>query len=316
MDFGGDSAVWCGGEAREGAMGKRVLFTGGAGKAGRHVVPYLVGKGHRVVNVDLAPLEHAGVDNLIADITDSGQMFGAMTGYAGFDEMEAGTGAPRFDAVVHFAAVPRILIRPDNETFRVNAMGTYNVVEAAVKLGVRKVVVASSETTYGVCFSDGWTPPRSLPLEEDYDVDPMDSYGLSKVVNEVTARSFQRRSGADVYALRIGNVIEPHEYALFPGFFERPEVRRRNTFSYIDARDLGQIVHLCLEKDGLGYEVFNCGNDDCSANLPTRELVERFYPGAPVTRELGEFEALYSNRKIREVLGFREEHNWRKYVKG
>ena len=208
------------------------------------------------------------------------------------------------------------LIRPDGETFRVNAMGTYNVVEAAVKLGVRKVVVASSETTYGVCFSDGWTPPRSLPLEEDYDVDPMDSYGLSKVVNEVTARSFQRRSGADVYALRIGNVIEPHEYALFPGFFERPEVRRRNTFSYIDARDLGQIVHLCLEKDGLGYEVFNCGNDDCSANLPTRELVERFYPGVAVTRELGEFEALYSNRKIREVLGFREEHNWRKYVKG
>ena len=38
--------------------------------------------------------------------------------------------------------------------------------------------------------------------------------------------------------------------------------------------------------------------------------------GVPVTRELGENEALYSNRKIREVLGFREEHDWRKYVKG
>ena len=93
-------------------------------------------------------------------------------------------------------------------------------------------------------------------------------------------------------------------------------MRRRNTFSYIDARDLGQIVHLCLEKDGLGFEVFNAGNDDCTANVPTRELVERFYPGVPVTRELGEYEALFSNRKIREVLGFREEHNWRKYVKG
>ena len=50
--------------------------------------------------------------------------------------------------------------------------------------------------------------------------------------------------------------------------------------------------------------------------MPTRELLERFYPGVPVTRELGEYEALFSNRKIREVLGFREEHNWRKYVKG
>jgi nucleoside-diphosphate-sugar epimerase len=297
-------------------MGKRILFTGGSGKAGRHVVPYLVGKGHRVLNVDLVPLEHPGVDNLAADITDSGQMFDAMTMYAGFDEMEPGTGVPRLDAVVHFAAIPRILIRPDNETFRVNTMGTYNVIEAAVKLGIRKIVFASSETTYGVCFSDGRTDPRSLPLEEDYDVDPMDSYGLSKVVNEVTARSFQRRSGADIYALRIGNVIEPHEYDRFPGFFADPTVRRRNNFSYIDARDLGQIVDLCLEKDGLGFQVFNAGNDTNTANIPTEEIVGRFYPGVPVTRELGENEALYSNRKIREVLGFREEHDWRKYVKG
>jgi nucleoside-diphosphate-sugar epimerase len=194
----------------------RILFTGGSGKAGKHVVPYLLEQGHRVVNVDLTPLDHPGVDNLTADITDSGQMFNVMSSYANFDELDPGTGVPKFDAVVHFAAVPRILIRPDNETFRVNTVGTYNVIEAAVKLGIRKIIIASSETTYGVCFADGEVNPASLPVEEDMDVNPMDSYGLSKVVNEQTARSFQRRSGFDIYALRIGNVMEPHEYDRFP----------------------------------------------------------------------------------------------------
>ena len=295
---------------------KRILFTGGAGKAGKHVVPFLLAQGHRLMNVDLKPLDHPGVDNLIADITDSGQMFNAMSSYAALDELEPGNGVPKFDAVVHFAAVPRILINPDNETFRVNTMGTYNVIEAAVKLGIKKIIIASSETTYGVCFSDGPTDPNSLPLEEGYDVDPMDSYGLSKVVNEKTARSFQRRSGFDIYALRIGNVIEPHEYAkLFPHYFKNPEVRRRNAFCYIDARDLGQIVDLCLQKDGLGYQVFNAGNDHNGVIIPSKELAEKFFPGVPITRELEEHEALFSNKKIREVLGFKEQHNWRKYVK-
>lgn len=296
---------------------KRILFTGGSGKAGKHVIPYLLDQGHRVMNVDLVPLDYPKVDNLIADITDAGQMFNAMSSYAGFDELEPGTGVPTFDAVVHFAAVPRILLKPDNETFRVNTVGTYNVIEAAVKMGIKKIIIASSETTYGICFSDGKTDPKVLPLEEDYDVDPMDSYGLSKVVNEQTARSFQRRSGVDIYALRIGNVIEPHEYAeLFPHYFKHPEVRRRNAFCYIDARDLGQIVDLCLQKDGLGYQVFNAGNDHNGAVIPSKELAEKFFPNVPISRELEEHEALFSNRKIREVLGFKEQHNWQKYLDG
>ncbi len=293
----------------------RILFTGGTGKAGKHVIQYLLNEGHQVLNVDLKPLHLPKVDNLIADISDSGQMFNAMSSYSGLDELELGIGIPKFDAVVHFAAVPRILIKPDNETFRVNTIGTYNVIEAAVKLGIKKIIIASSETTYGICFSDGVTDPKVLPLEENYDVDPMDSYGLSKVVNENTARSFQRRSGFDIYALRIGNVIEPHEYTeLFPHYFKNPHVRRRNAFCYIDARDLGQIVDLCLQKDGLGYQVFNAGNDDNGAIMPSKELAEKFFPNVPISRKLGEHEALFSNRKIREVLGFKEQHNWRKYL--
>ena len=295
----------------------RVLFTGGSGKAGKHVVAYLAAQGHKVLNVDRVPLGHPDVADLIADITDSGQMFNAMSAYAGGDELEDGRGHRLFDAVVHFAAVPRLMLAPDNETYRVNVMGTYNVLEAALKMGIRKVIIASSETTYGVCFSDGEVDPKVLPLEEDYDIDPMDSYGMSKKVNEVTARSFQRRTGADVYALRIGNVIEPHEYeTVFPPLKDDPGRRRRITFSYIDARDLGQIVDLCLKTDGLGFQVFNAVNDTNSTPQPNTELLARFFPNVPLSRPVGECESLLSNRKIREVLGFKEQHNWRNYVKG
>lgn len=296
-------------------MTKRILFTGGSGKAGRHVVPWLVNAGYRVHNIDLVPLDSPGVSNLIVDVTDQGQVFNALSMHADFDDLDRGGGVQPYDAVVHFAAIPRILMRPDNETFRINTIGTYNVIEAAVKLGIRKIIIASSETTYGVCFAEGHRDFHQFPLDEDYDVDPMDSYGLSKVLNEKTARAFAERSGADIYALRIGNVIEPHEYEQFPTFFADPEIRKRIAWSYIDARDLGQIVHRCIEKDGLGFEVFNAANDTVSANTPSRELAARYYPNVPFTREIGEFEGLLSNRKIREVLGFVEEHDWRRYVK-
>lgn len=292
----------------------RILFTGGSGKAGQEVVPYLIDRGHRVMNVDLVAHPDSRADNLIADITDSGQMFNAMQMYADFDELEAGTGVPAFDAVVHFAAVPRILIAPDNETYRVNVMGTYNVLEAALKMGIRKVIVASSETTYGVCFADGVKQPDYLPVDEDHPTVPHDSYGMSKVVNEATAKSFQARTGADVYALRINNVMSPEDYAAWPAYFENPDLRRRNIFSYIDARDLGQIVDLCLKKDGLGYQVFNAANDGMSVRLTVDEVVARYYPEVKMKRPFEPGESPYSNLKIKEMLGFREQHPWTKYV--
>ncbi len=297
-------------------MSLRILFTGGSGKAGRHVVPYLLDRGHTVVNIDRTPLDDPRVHNLIADITESGQMFNALTSYAHLGELEQAKGGPKpFDAVVHFAAIPRILVTPDDETYRINTVGTYNVLEAATKLGVRKIVFASSETTYGICFAEGEVKPEFLPVTEDHPTEPIDSYAMSKVCNEATAQAFARRSGADIYGLRIGNVIEPHEYAtFFPRYFDDPSLRRRNIFCYIDARDLGQIVDRCLTTDGLGYEVFNAGNDHNSVDLTTTEIIEEFYPDVPVTRDLGEYEALYSNRKIRDLLGFEEQHPWHRYV--
>jgi nucleoside-diphosphate-sugar epimerase len=135
---------------------------------------------------------------------------------------------------------------------------------------------------------------------------------MSKVANEVTARSFQTRTGADVYGLRINNVIEPHEYAEnFPPFLADPSLRRRNLFAYIDVRDLGQMVQRCLEIDGLGYEVFNVANADMSVAATTQEIQDRFYDRVEVRRDMGRDETFYAIDKARDLLGFAPCHSWR-----
>jgi nucleoside-diphosphate-sugar epimerase len=91
--------------------------------------------------------------------------------------------------------------------------------------------------------------------------------------------------------------------------------RKRNAWSYIDARDLGQICDLAVQKSGLGFQVFNCTNDTITVTEKTKDFLAKVCPGVPITREMGEYEAPLSNRKIREVLGFKDVHDWKKYVK-
>jgi nucleoside-diphosphate-sugar epimerase len=297
-------------------MKKRIVFTGGSGKIGRHAIPYLVERGYEVLNVDRVALDHPGVPTVITDLADSGQTFNALSMYFGLDDMRAGHGVRPVDAVVHFAAIPRITLVPDNTMFAANVMATYNVMEAATKLGIRKIVYASSETTYGICFADGERPFTSFPLDEDSDVDPPDSYGLSKVVGEKIARSFATRSGADVYALRIGGVVEPHDYQRFAGFLADPKKRRRDAWTYTDVRDLAEIIRLSIETDGLGYQVFNAVNDEIIADEPTSDFLRRHAPEAQLRRALDEHEGPMPNRKARDLLGFRQSHSWRDYDVG
>ena len=292
----------------------RILFTGGSGKAGKHSINYLVEHGHSLLNLDQVNLEHPKVLTRFADITDAGQVFDVMGSYANYDELDKAIGIPKFDAVVHFAAIPRLLMTSDNECYRVNTLGTYNVIDAAIKMGVQKVIFASSETTYGICFADGELKPNYLPIDEEHPTIPEDSYAMSKVVNEATAKSFQRRSGIDIYGLRINNVIEPHEYIEnFPKFLKDPDLRRRNIFSYTDARDLGQMVQKCLNTDGLGFQIFNASNDDHSVGLSSKELIDRYYKDVPIQSDKIP-QSFYSNEKAKRLLGFKPEHCWRDYI--
>jgi nucleoside-diphosphate-sugar epimerase len=66
----------------------RIFFTGGSGKAGRHVAAYLAEHGHHVTNADLVALEHPAVADLRVDLTDAGETYSALAGLATFDELE------------------------------------------------------------------------------------------------------------------------------------------------------------------------------------------------------------------------------------
>lgn len=296
-------------------MTKRVIVTGGSGLAGKWVVEDLMAHEYEVLNVDRVPMTKATTRTLLTDLTDAGQVFNALASSVKVREFDDDIEPKPIDAVVHFAAIPRIFTTTDNEVFRINVMGTYNVLDAASKLGIKKVILASSETTYGTVFAHRHRDPVYFPLDEEYPVDPMDSYATSKVINEVTAKAFHRRTGADIYCLRIGNVLDPVDYQKFATWNSDPSLRKRITWSYIDGRDLATACRLGIEKDGLGFQVMNVAADDVSSDLPTAELLKRFYPNVPIKKPLGEFETILSNDKLKRLLGWKPAYNWREQVK-
>lgn len=300
-------------------MGKRIVVTGGSGKAGQHIIQYLLEHDHDILNLDLVPPPANladRVDTLRVDLTDAGQVYSALGSHFRLSEPFREPLGLVPDAVIHLAGYARNMIVPDNETFRANTQATYNVIEAASRLNIKKIVLASSVTVYGVTYAEGDVDYPSFPVDEDVDANPMDTYAISKVCVERVARGFARRYGSDIYVLRIGRVIAPDEYKgpIVRGYVDHPEEWKAHGWSYTDARDLGQMCERAVLKDGLGFQIFNAVNDEITNYTPsTAEFLARVCPNVPVTREMGPREAPISNRKIRELLGFRQDHPWQKY---
>jgi nucleoside-diphosphate-sugar epimerase len=128
-------------------MSKNIIVTGGSGMAGKWVVKDLLDHGHRVMNLDRVPLLNSAARTVITDLTDAGQVFNALHMTTVKHEFSPSIKPEPIDAIIHFAAIPRIMTHPDNEVFRINVMSTYNILDAAAKYGIKKVIIASSETT-------------------------------------------------------------------------------------------------------------------------------------------------------------------------
>jgi nucleoside-diphosphate-sugar epimerase len=272
---------------------KKIVVTGGSGKAGRAVVRELVAHGYDVLNVDIQKPAEEVSPFLAADLTDLGQTIDVLKGA---------------DAVVHLAAIPAPGLKPDGLTFEVNTVSTYNVFSAAVTLKLARVVWASSETTLGLPFD---TPPDYAPIDEAHPLRPESTYALSKVAGETMAQQFSRWSGIPFVALRFSNIMEPHDYARFPSYWADPTLRKWNLWSYVDHSHVAQSCRLGLEADIQGAESFIIAAADNVMNRSSRELMTEVFPGVPVAEGLGEFDTLLSIDKARRMLGYDPTFTWR-----
>jgi nucleoside-diphosphate-sugar epimerase len=280
---------------------KSVVITGGSGLLGSAVIKEFLDHGYHVVNSDIKHPKEALCKTVITDLTNLGEVYGVLAGA---------------DAVVHLAAIPVAYSHPNEVTFHNNVMSTYNILEAAGNLGIKKAVISSSESSYGICFSKQHLKPQYVPMDEDHPQLPEESYGLSKIVNEKTADMIHQRTGMQVVSMRLGNVISPEMYKNFPGFIHNPEQRKTILWSYIDTRDAATAYRLAIETDGLGSVALNIGADDTSMDIESKQLMEICFPDVKDFRkEITGFETLLNNEKAKRLLNWQPVHKWRNYVK-
>jgi nucleoside-diphosphate-sugar epimerase len=276
---------------------KKVVVTGTAGLLGPHVAEHFLHSGYDVLSVDVRKPEKPLSRHLTADLTNMGECYGALAGA---------------DAVIHLAAIPVAYSHPGEVTFRNNVMATYNILEAADTLGIRKAVVASSECTYGIVFSRTGLAPQYVPMDEDHPCLPEDPYGLGKIVGEEIARAVHRRHGMQIVSFRIGNVITPEMYRNFPKFIHDADQRKGILWSYVDARDIAAACRLAIEKDGLGAPVLNLAADDTSMDIPSLDLMKAGFPHVTDFRgPIDGYRTLLSNERAKKALSWQPVHRWR-----
>jgi len=174
------------------------LVTGGAGFIGAHLVRRLLADGGRVRVIDnlatgkrerLRDLEGA-IEFIEGDLADTSMCENALSGV---------------DCVLHQAAVPSVQRSVKNpiETNKANVTSTLNLLEGCRKHGVRRIVYASSSSTYGD------TPV--LPKREDMPPNPLSPYALQKFVGERYCQLYFRLYGLETVSLRYFNVFGPSQ---------------------------------------------------------------------------------------------------------
>lgn len=197
------------------------------------------------------------------------------------------------DSVLHIAAAANIGSGTSEHIIEMNVKGSWTVMEAAHRAGVRRVVLCSSDSVMGNTVDpDHFWCPKELPVDEAHDVRPADPYGLSKWLAEEAGRSFSRR-GLEVIALR-------PVFILFPTMMGEVRARLADPKGYagpcagghapaggglcwhhIDPRDVAQAFRLALAMEWRGFEAFYLSAPSTLHPLPTRDRIQEVFGALP-----------------------------------
>ncbi|MFE2096613.1 MULTISPECIES: dTDP-glucose 4,6-dehydratase [unclassified Streptomyces] len=291
----------------------RFLVTGGAGFIGSHYVRTLLADGYpgyegaHVTVVDKLtyagntanlPMDHPRLTFVREDICDLPALLDVFPGH---------------DAVIHFAAESHVdrSIEAAHEFVRTNVGGTQNVLEAALRSGVERVVHVSTDEVYGSIAEGSWT--EKWPLE------PNTPYAASKAGSDLVARSYWKTHGLDLSITRCSNNYGPHQHPekLIPLFITNLLEGKRVPL-YGDGRNIREWLHvddhcrgiqLVLTKGQAG-EVYNIGGGNERTNVQiTHALLELLGADESMIRRVPDrkgHDLRYSieETKIREELGY------------
>lgn len=243
--------------------GARVLVTGGAGFIGSHVVGELLKS--EVSRVTIFDNFARGKLSSISQHLESPrcEIFPDGGDIRDVDVLEAAMSEA--DAVIHLAAMWLLHSKEYPRTaFDVNVQGTFNVLEACVKSGIKRLVYSSSASVYGDAVE--------VPMTEDHPFNNRNFYGATKIAGEAMCRAFSDRYGLDYVGLRYMNVYGPHQdqAAAYTGVIpvllnkiDRDEPLTVNgdgtqAYDFVSVRDVAKCNVLAL-KASTSDEFYNVG---------------------------------------------------------
>ena len=245
-----------------------ILVTGGSGFIGSHVIQRLLSN-YDIVNFDLKKSQNNQIKQIIGDITDYSLVEKAVE---------------KCDAIIHLAAqisVPRSFDDP-SENDRINVHGTQNIIEAAQKYGIKRLIMASSAAVYGRC--------NNLPLNEQSAGECLSPYAKSKWQNE-SQILLARESGLQAVALRFFNVYGPGQRtdgayaAVIPKFIqmmsknEQPIVNGDGMQSrdFIHVSDVANAIEMLLKTDWQMIEqhAYNIASQSQSTLMDLIEVINK-----------------------------------------